>query len=38
MIILFHYHLFIPGDQEIPLKLVDVRRYKQFAELHYVKK
>ena len=27
--------LFVPGDQENKLKLVDVRRYKQFAELHY---
>ncbi|MDF2789762.1 MAG: Dihydrofolate reductase [Neobacillus sp.] len=27
--------LFVPGDQENKLTLVDVRRYKQFAELHY---
>lgn len=27
--------LFVPGDQESKLTLVDVRRYKQFAELHY---
>ncbi|TYR81244.1 dihydrofolate reductase [Priestia megaterium] len=27
--------LFMPGDQENKLTLVDVRRYKQFAELHY---
>jgi dihydrofolate reductase len=27
--------LFVPGDQENELTLVDVRRYKQFAELHY---
>jgi dihydrofolate reductase len=27
--------LFVPGDQENKLMLVDVRRYKQFAELHY---
>jgi dihydrofolate reductase len=30
--------LFVPGDQENKLTLVDVRRYKQFAELHYVAK
>lgn len=29
------FPLFKPGDQENKLKLVDVRRYKQFAELHY---
>jgi dihydrofolate reductase len=27
--------LFMPGDQENKLTLVDVRRYKQFAEMHY---
>ncbi|WP_446476038.1 dihydrofolate reductase family protein [Bacillus velezensis] len=27
--------LFKPGDRETGLKLTDVRRYKQFAELHY---
>lgn len=27
--------LFLPGEQENKLTLVDVRRYKQFAELHY---
>jgi dihydrofolate reductase len=27
--------LFVPGDQESELTLVDVRRYKQFAQLHY---
>ncbi|MFP7298684.1 dihydrofolate reductase family protein [Neobacillus niacini] len=27
--------LFVEGDQENELTLVDVRRYKQFAELHY---
>ncbi|MEH7494255.1 dihydrofolate reductase family protein [Neobacillus niacini] len=27
--------LFVPGDQENKLTLVDIRRYKQFAELHY---
>ncbi|KGM46138.1 dihydrofolate reductase family protein [Neobacillus niacini] len=27
--------MFVPGDQENKLTLVDVRRYKQFAELHY---
>lgn len=27
--------LFIPGDEETDLKLVDVKRYKQMAELHY---
>ncbi|MGM0836186.1 MAG: dihydrofolate reductase family protein [Bacillota bacterium] len=27
--------LFIPGDHENRLKLLDVRRYKQFAEMHY---
>ena len=30
--------LFTPGEQENELTLVDVRRYKQFAELHYIKK
>jgi dihydrofolate reductase len=30
--------LFVPGDQENELTLVDVRRYKQFAELHYQRK
>jgi hypothetical protein len=25
----------VPGDQENELTLVDVRRYKQFAQLHY---
>ncbi|SDN04775.1 dihydrofolate reductase family protein [Bacillus sp. OK048] len=29
--------MFVPGEQENELTLVDVRRYKQFAELHYVK-
>jgi dihydrofolate reductase len=29
--------MFVPGDHENELKLVDVRRYKQFAELHYIK-
>lgn len=28
--------MFVPGDQENELTLVDVRRYKQFAELHYI--
>jgi dihydrofolate reductase len=28
--------MFKPGDQEIRYTLVNVRRYKQFAELHYV--
>ncbi len=27
--------MFVPGDRENELTLVDVRRYKQFAELHY---
>ncbi|MDO7908647.1 dihydrofolate reductase family protein [Paenibacillus sp. JX-17] len=27
--------LFIPGEQENQLKLLDVRRFGQFAELHY---
>jgi dihydrofolate reductase len=27
--------LFVPGDQENKLTLVDVRSFKQFAELHY---
>lgn len=27
--------LFVPGDHENQLKLVDVRRFGQFAELHY---
>lgn len=27
--------MFLPGEQENELTLVDVRRYKQFAELHY---
>lgn len=27
--------LFMPGDHENRLKLLDVRRYKQFAEIHY---
>jgi dihydrofolate reductase len=27
--------LFMPGDHENRLKLMDVRRYKQFAEMHY---
>lgn len=27
--------LFIPGDEDIRLNLLDVRRYQQFAELHY---
>jgi dihydrofolate reductase len=27
--------LFVPGDQENELTLMDVRRYKQFAEMHY---
>jgi len=27
--------LFIPGDEDIRLTLLDVRRYQQFAELHY---
>lgn len=27
--------LFIPGDQENKLRLLDVRQVKQFAELHY---
>lgn len=27
--------LFVPGDQEKKLTLVDVRSFKQFAELHY---
>ncbi|MEH7111486.1 dihydrofolate reductase family protein [Neobacillus niacini] len=30
--------MFVPGEQENELTLVDVRRYKQFAELHYIKK
>ena len=30
--------LFMPGEQENELSLVDVRRYKQFAEMHYVLK
>mgnify|MGYP003574942496 FL=1 len=30
--------LFVPGDQENELTLVDVRRYKQFAELYYLRK
>lgn len=30
--------LFIPADQQTDLKLLDVRRYKQLAELHYVLK
>ncbi|WHY00457.1 dihydrofolate reductase family protein [Neobacillus sp. DY30] len=30
--------MFVPGDQESKLTLVDVRRYKQFAELHYIVK
>lgn len=30
--------LFIPGDQENKLKLIDVRHYKQLVELHYVLK
>ncbi|MCL6443457.1 MAG: dihydrofolate reductase family protein [Alicyclobacillus sp.] len=28
--------LFLPGDVNFRLLLVDVKRYKQFAELHYV--
>ncbi|MEH7180590.1 dihydrofolate reductase family protein [Neobacillus vireti] len=28
--------MFTPGDHENRLKLVDVRRYKQFAEMHYI--
>lgn len=28
--------LFVPGEQENQLRLVNVRRVKQFAELHYV--
>lgn len=27
--------LFIPGETENQLKLLDVKQYKQFAELHY---
>lgn len=27
--------LFVPGNQESKLTLVDVRSFKQFAELHY---
>lgn len=27
--------LFIPGDADLRLTLIDVRHYKQFAELHY---
>ena len=30
--------LFVPGDQENELTLTDVRRYGQFAELHYQRK
>jgi dihydrofolate reductase len=30
--------LFLPGDRENELRLVEVRRYKQLAELHYVSK
>ncbi|WP_134161170.1 dihydrofolate reductase family protein [Alicyclobacillus sacchari] len=27
--------LFIPGEQENQLRLLDVKQYKQMAELHY---
>lgn len=30
--------MFMPGDQENELRLVDVKRSKQFAELHYESK
>lgn len=30
--------LFVPGDQENKLELVDVQRYEQFVELYYVMK